>query len=152
MLEEWIWLLDLTLAFTAVCDWIYKVSYYNESYQSLFKSYLKKYRKPLNKDQCDLPQHRYLYVTVDILCGSSGLQQRGAATADSERAPRPEVVLDLLQRAPASLRDTHSCEEQAQHTHHGEEQVGHVQAVVQQVCEGVSERERSQPAHRDTQS
>lgn len=68
-----------------------------------------------------------------------------------ERTSRPEIVLDVLQRAVARLRDTHGGEEQTEHTHHCETQVGNVQAVtVHQVGEGLCEHEGRQPADSHT--
>ena len=77
----------------------------------------------------------------------------GPTPPDGERAARPEVVLDLLQGAAASLWDAHGVEQQADDTHHGEAQVGHVEAVrVHQVGEAVCEHEGRQPADGDTKT
>lgn len=73
--------------------------------------------------------------------------------SDGERTACPEIVLYFFQRAAASLWDAHSIEQQADDTHHREQQVGHIQAVlVYQVCEGVCEHEGSQPADSNTQT
>lgn len=72
---------------------------------------------------------------------------------DGKRASSPKIVLYFLQRAVASLWDAHSVEEQAEDAHHGEDQVGDVEAVaLHQVSEDVCEKEGRQPADGDAQT